>query len=529
MIKTLIKKEFLGFFGKMFTAKSKKRASKGSVILFAILFLYLFIVLGTSFGGLCHSILTTLIEKDAVWFYGAFTAFLATAFALLGSAFSSMSQLYSSKDNDLLLSLPIPPSYILLARMLPLLVFNLVFTSIVLIPAIVVYVMLIGISFSSLLFQILILIFVSVLSLAISCLIGRLLAVLLAKVKNKTLVSIIFYVVFLAAYMYFMFNLNGAIEKLLENIISVTVFFKKYLPTLYWTGLGFSGNPLWFLVTALLNAAVSVAIFFIISKTYIKTITGSKEQSKRRYKNQKLKEKSVFLSLLYKEWKRFSGSAVYFVNSSFGAFLLLIVTVIAVVKAGNLNDWLAQAAGLHDLIPAILTGVTLAWLSTDCVSACSVSLEGKSLWILKSLPVKSYDVLLAKLALHVLVSAPVGIICFVVLGIVLNVDFLSILFGAVLVALFVFITGIFGLNRNLKNPDFNWTNETQPVKQSLNALLSMLLGAAVATAVIGIGILLSIILPGFLVLLIFDCLFTLFAILLNRRLKYKGSEIFSTL
>lgn len=528
MLKTLIKKEFLGFFGKMLTVRSKKRTSNGSIVLFIVLFLYLFIVLGFSFGGLCHSLLTTLIEKDAVWFYGAFTAALATLFALLGSVFSSMTQLYDSKDNDLLLSLPIPPSYILIARMLPLLVFNLIFTSIAFIPAIVVYIMLVGISPLSLLFQIFILLLVSALSLAISCLIGRLLAVFLAKVKRKALVSIIFSAVFFAVYAYFMINLDGAIEKLMENVISLTVFFKKYLPTLYWTGFGFSGNVLWFFVTLLINAAVSVGIYFIISKTYIKTITGSKGSVQRKYKTKKLKEKSVFLSLLYKEWKRFSGSAVYLINCSVGVILVLIATVIAAIKAVDLRSALT-ATEISPLIPAILTGGLLAMLSTDCVSAPSISLEGKSLWILQSLPIKPYDVLLAKLTLHTLVSAPLGVICLITLGIILKIDFLSILFGSILIVSFVFFMGCFGLKRNLKNPDFNWTNEAQPVKQSVNILVTMLLGAALSTVIIGIGVALSSVLPGFLVLLILTCITVLFDLLYNRWFKNQGAKIFKSL
>lgn len=523
MLKTLIKKEFLGFFGRMFASRRSKKNSKGSIVLFIILFLYLFIVLGVSFGTLCYTVLQALIENGNLWFYGAFTAVLASMFALLGSVFTSMTQLYDAKDNDLLLSLPIPPSYILLARMIPLGVFNVIYASLVLLPAIIVYATVMGLSYA-LLLQIVILLLVSVITLAISCLIGRLLAGLLAKVKRKTLITTIFSIVFLVAYMLLMFNINAVLDSILNNVISLTAVFEKYLPTLYWTGLGFGGNGIWFLVTFVLNAVISVGIFFIISKTYIKTINGSKGTAKKKYKNQIQKAKSPFVSLLYKEWKRFSGSATYFMNCAIGVFMVIIAAVVMLINTENIKTVFKESEILSSIMPVVFLGCLLFLLSTVCVSACSVSLEGKALWILKSLPIKAYDVLLAKITLHLLVSAPVSVVVYALLGIVYSFDFLSVLFGCILIVAFVFVMGSFGLKRNLKNPDLEWTNESQPVKQSINVLICMLLGAVFSTVFMTGGIFLSLIIPPYVAIILFALLFTLFAILYNRWFKKHGAQ-----
>ncbi len=48
------------------------------------------------------------------WLYYALMGLLALAFGVFGSVFSTYAGLYQAKDNELLLSMPIPPRRILL-------------------------------------------------------------------------------------------------------------------------------------------------------------------------------------------------------------------------------------------------------------------------------------------------------------------------------------------------------------------------------------------------------------------------------
>jgi ABC-2 type transport system permease protein len=63
--------------------------------------------------------------------------FAVTNFAMMfiGSIFAAKAQLYEAKDNELLLSMPIPPSAILASRMLTLLLINLAFDLMIAVPA----------------------------------------------------------------------------------------------------------------------------------------------------------------------------------------------------------------------------------------------------------------------------------------------------------------------------------------------------------------------------------------------------------
>ena len=59
---------------------------------------------------------------------------MAFALMFIGSVFTAKSQLFEAKDNELLLSMPVPPGMILLSRMAALLAMNFVLELVVALP-----------------------------------------------------------------------------------------------------------------------------------------------------------------------------------------------------------------------------------------------------------------------------------------------------------------------------------------------------------------------------------------------------------
>ena len=66
----------------------------------------------------------------------------------------------------------------------------------------------------------------------------------------------------------------------------------------------------------------------------------------------------------------------------------------------------------------------------------------------------------------------------VVLGICLKLEALTILLCALSIAAFIWLTGAFGLMLGVLRPNFQWTSEAMPIKQSMNVLISVLIGFA---------------------------------------------------
>ena len=81
----------------------------------------------------------TLAEVGMSWFYFALMSLLAVLLGAFGSVFNTYSSLYLAKDNDLLLSLPIPVRTIMAARLLGVYLMGLMYSAIVIIPAVIVY------------------------------------------------------------------------------------------------------------------------------------------------------------------------------------------------------------------------------------------------------------------------------------------------------------------------------------------------------------------------------------------------------
>ena len=73
------------------------------------------------------------------WLYFTIMAMVAIVLGAFGSVFNTYSSLYLAKDNDLLLSMPIPVRTILLSRLLSVYLMGLLYSGVVLLPAMIVY------------------------------------------------------------------------------------------------------------------------------------------------------------------------------------------------------------------------------------------------------------------------------------------------------------------------------------------------------------------------------------------------------
>ena len=87
-------------------------------------------------------------------------------------------------------------------------------------------------------------------------------------------------------------------------------------------------------------------------------------------------------------------------------------------------------------------------------------------------------VLRAKLRLHVLLNLPSAVFAAAVLGICLKLGAAATVLCCLFTAAFIWLTGAFGLMLGVLRPNFQWTSEAMPIKQSLNVLISIFVGFA---------------------------------------------------
>ena len=146
MIKALLKKQFLetaSFF--FFSAKEGKKRKPVAVVGFVVLMLYALASVVALFYRIAETLCAPLVASGLDWVYFAFTGITAFGIGAIASAFVAKSKLFEAKDNDLLLSMPLPAWAVLFTRMLSLYLLTLLFTALTWIPSVVQYFVVVGI------------------------------------------------------------------------------------------------------------------------------------------------------------------------------------------------------------------------------------------------------------------------------------------------------------------------------------------------------------------------------------------------
>ena len=193
MVKTLVKKQMTEIFRSyIINPKTNKLRSKGSSIGFIVLFVFIMVVfLGGTFGALAMTMCGVMTSENLIWLYFAMFSILALALGIFGSVFNTYSGLYLSKDNDLLLAMPIPASVIVFSRLLSVYLMGLMYSSVAIVPAVVVFFIVNGFSLMGLVGCITLIFDLSVVVLVLSCALGWVVAKVSRKVKNKSVVTVV--------------------------------------------------------------------------------------------------------------------------------------------------------------------------------------------------------------------------------------------------------------------------------------------------------------------------------------------------
>lgn len=481
MLKALLKKQMLELNKSFFVdRKTGKLKSKGSAILSIVLFslLMIFVICGM-FLYMSYSI-SPLLTAGLEWLYFAIMGATAVMFGLFGSVFNTYSSLYDAKDNDLLLSMPIPPSKLMAARLTGVYLMGLMYTGSVIFPAVIMYficsrprVIFAAMSvFSAIVLTVLVLI--------LSCALGWVVAKIAAKLKNKSLVTVAVSLLFIGGYYLIYFKANEIINSIVKNSGDIADKVKGSAYPLYLLGRACAGEVLPTLLFAAITAALFCLTWRIMARSFIRLATVGGKGAKAVYKaKKKTKAQSIDNALLRREIKRFLSCPTYILNCALGSFLLLVFSVPALIKGEWLAEYLSHFDPIfYDNLPAVACMIVLALSSMNIITAPSVSLEGKGLWIVRSLPVTSEQILKAKIKLHMLFSAVPALICSICLCIALKPDILSAAAIITLPLVFNLLCAVSGLRIDLKMPNLSWANENAAIKQSFHVMLAMLLSMA---------------------------------------------------
>ncbi len=486
MLKTLLKKQLLELTAFLYqSGKKGKRRSAAALIGYSVLLIYAFGVICWLFSLMAGTLCAPLVQAGLDWMYFALVAMMATAFGVIGSVFTTYSGLYAAKDNELLLSMPVPPSMILLSRMAGIYIMSFLFEALVLIPSVIVYCRNVSIGAAGLVCLLLILFLLPLLALTISCVLGWLVGLLASRVRSKSIITSLLSLAFFAVYYYLYFQMNKILQAILANAEYLSGRIKTIMYPFYQLGLAAQGNWLSMLIFAAIILALFAVVYYILSRSFLKVTTTQRGAAKTEYREKPMKVSSQNAALLKKEALRCWNCSAYMLNCCLGALLLIAAAVFVVIKGTWLLN-MAAGIGLEPLLPLFACAAVCIIVSMNLVTAPSISLEGNTLWIVRSLPVSAWRVLCSKLNLHMLITAIPAVICSLAAALTLGFEAYYIAAIPVFAVIFTAFCGELGLVFNLKIPNLTWSSEAVAVKQSMSVLLTMLVDWVVIVA-LGIG------------------------------------------
>ena len=142
------------------------------------------------------------------------------------------------------------------------------------------------------------------------------------RLKNKSFLTVLIALLFIAAYYFFYFKANDLIRSLLLN---AQVYGEKIKGAAYGLYLfGRIGEGDWAAAAVWTAAAVflSALVWKLMAGSFLKIATSSGNVEKHRYVERAVKARSPFSALLAKEFGRVTSSANYMLNAGLGILFI---------------------------------------------------------------------------------------------------------------------------------------------------------------------------------------------------------------
>ena len=179
---------------------------------------------------------------------------------------------------------------------------------------------------------------------------------------------------------------------------------------------------------------------------------------------------------------------------------------------------------MYSMVYGLISSAILFGTLTCCSTNCSISIEGKQFYLLKSLPLSVKDIFIAKIMVNLLILIPTCTVALLLVAFVFNIDLvLLILYFVEIVVCSLFIS-IFGLILNLHFYRFDYDNPVYVIKQSVPVFITVFGSVIIAFGVMFISLFLN--LEAKLMISFIDMIFIVLNLIQFIYLKKRGKDLF---
>lgn len=471
----LLAVQFKSYFSSNMVGNSKKGKKRAGLII-----VYLFLgIIAVFYCGLISKLYVYFNMAD---FIMPFILTISSCFVLLTTIYKANGFLFGAKDDDLLMSMPIPLGRIIISRFFILYIFEVAIAAVTVLPAMFVYLTDWKFSVSFLVQCIISIFIIPLIPLAIASLIGIVITYISAHTKHKNVISIILTGGAFVALMAFSMS-SQSDEQIINMAAGISSVIHRIYPPVILFERGLNGEIICSVLFALISIVVAGIVIVLIALNY-KRIKGlvSSVSAKGTYKiNKQFKSSSQSKALLKKEAKLFFSFPSWVLNACAG-YIMMIIFAVMIFAKGDISFLFDIPEFNHYImifIPAVLGFV----ISLSSMTYASISLEGKNLSLLASLPVEDKTIYRSKIIFNLCFSAPISIISGVLMIVKFNLLNVYGVMAVLIPVLYAVFVAVFGMFLNLKHVNLNWTNYTAVVKNSFPATVCTL-GSMVSSIIL---------------------------------------------
>ncbi len=467
---------------KIFKIKTKKN-SKSAALLPAFIALYLMFMI----WGSANTMFEKLAPMHLEYLMLSLFVFGISFMTFMEGIYKISSLVFNCKDDQLLLSLPIKRRTVLFIRVFKLYVFEVLFNGLFLLPIMIAYIRWGSIDWTYFLTSLIMLLLLPIIPIVLSLIVGTITASLSSHFKYKNAAQIILSMSLILVILFVSYNMDGVLNYLISHATSLNDLITKiYYPAGIYAKLVTNFKLTDLLIFILINLLVFTIAIFILSKFYFKINTRMKSISttkKVKIDSLTIKANNKTVSLIKKELNTFFKIPVFIVNAGFALVLFIIAIVMISLKFEAIMPFLTDPEGMNlskDLILNNMSLIIFALLSVTAyltsITNSVISLEGKNICILKSLPVKTKTILMSKIYSSLVITTPVLLLGSIILCIRFKISVLQSILLLILSILIPLVSHFIGILVNLKYPKLDYENSSEVVKQSTSSFVAVMIG-----------------------------------------------------
>lgn len=433
----------------------------------------------------------------------AIALLISQVIILFFGLFYIMGTFYFSKDIESLVPLPLKPYEVVGGKFIVVLINEYLTSMPILLPAIIIYGVGMGQGILYWIKAILVMLTVPVIPLAIAAVVIVVVMRFVNFRRHKDMFAIIGGLLSLALgigiSMVSQYIPENGNQDFIQNMLSsqsglIDMIGRRFPPSIWATmslgnhdlmGLGYL---LLFLVT---SALLFLFLLWLANRMFYKTLLAGQESSKNKreltagQRDKQINKMSGFVNTIMKrEWKLLFRTPIYLLNGLTGSIVgPIILLLMLMTKGGN-----EETSQLFEYIknPEVSQYVLLGGLAlmlftagVNVVASTSLSREGQTFWITKTIPVPAKQQVTAKLIISYLISAVGVLITAIILLVFLNAPLIGVVGVSVVGLIGTLPMASLSLLIDVYHPKLVWSSEQEAMKQNMNGLFGMLLSMVI--------------------------------------------------